>query len=311
MRKWTSTALGGAPVYDDDLLDIFNSEIWGAMQAIFSPYDSDTEGVIVSGCVISGSGPYNISAGIVYLNGEFMRINAFTSLSLPFYIQPDTVTTEPRTFADSTVNAVITVKIATVGGSAPGSGQYIAVTSPTDPDDRRWDPASQLDVTNAVASEASARSSAISSEALTRSSGDSAISGGIWTSVSLSASDITSGAGVNPTSIGTSVIEYRIGEKEVFVFIKLRAVTFAAIPNAIRVVMPSAIRSYLSAALGSDDNIVTGSSDNNGGPPNRLAVNGQYNTTNFWIEFLASSYSGNDFIDVTQNNLTCQFFVKV
>lgn len=140
MRKWTSTALGGAPVYDDDLLDIFNSEIWGAMQAIFSPYDSDTEGVIVSGCVISGSGPYNISAGIVYLNGEFMRINAFTSLSLPFYIQPDTVTTEPRTFADSTVNAVITVKIATVGGSAPGSGQYIAVTSPTDPDDRRYGP---------------------------------------------------------------------------------------------------------------------------------------------------------------------------
>lgn len=139
MKKWTSTALGGAPVFDDDLLSIFNSEIWSCIQAILSPFDADTEGIIVSGCTVSGTGPYNISSGFVYLNGEFMLFPGATGItfSSAINITPKTPTNDVRTFADSTTATVAVDKQAEIN-VAPGSGQYISFHSATDPDDRRW-----------------------------------------------------------------------------------------------------------------------------------------------------------------------------
>jgi hypothetical protein len=137
MKKFTATSLGGAPVDAADLKKIFNDDLYSAIEGILSPFSLTTEGIIVSGCIISGGGPYNISAGVVYLNGEFMALPAQTGVSLPQYIQPDTVVSDTRTFADSTTHEVASTKSAKVGGSAPGSGQYIAITSVTDPDNQR------------------------------------------------------------------------------------------------------------------------------------------------------------------------------
>lgn len=132
----TTTTPGGAPIRLPDFKTTFNDEIWDAMQALLSGYDADTEGLIVSGCVISGAGPYNMTAGIVYLNGEFMRIEAQTGLSLPQYIQPDSTVDTSRQFEDNTTQVLFQEKSATVDGSAPGAGQYVAITSSTDIDRR-------------------------------------------------------------------------------------------------------------------------------------------------------------------------------
>lgn len=139
MKKFISTDLGGAPINKSDLKEVFNSEIWDAMQALLSAFDSDTEGIIVSGCVISGAGPYAISTGIVYLGGEFRRLPAQTGVTLPKYIAAKATVNDSRTFADGTSHAVVATKDAELVASAPGT-QYIAITSTTDPDNRRYYP---------------------------------------------------------------------------------------------------------------------------------------------------------------------------
>ncbi len=138
MKKINSTGqTGGAPVNQEDLRTVFNDEIWDAIEALLSPFSADTEGVIVSGCVISGGGPYDISAGIVYLNGEFMRLAAATGQTLPKYIAPATAVNDNRVFADQTTKTLFITKGAELVGSAPGGSQYVAITTTTDPDDRR------------------------------------------------------------------------------------------------------------------------------------------------------------------------------
>lgn len=140
MKKLVTAAdLGGAPIYKSDLRDLFNVEIWAAIQAMLSPFDSDTQGIIVSGCVITdNSGNFDMTAGIVYLNGEFMRISAVTNQTFTKYIAPDSVVDDSRTFADGNTHAVMETKGASLAGSAPGSGQYITISSLTSADDRRW-----------------------------------------------------------------------------------------------------------------------------------------------------------------------------
>jgi hypothetical protein len=130
-----SSALGGAPVYKSDLRDIFQDEMWDCIEAMFSPFDSDTEGVIVTGCVISGSGPYDISDGIVYLSGEFRRFAAVTGVTLPKYIVLSTSFYDNRVYANGVSNDFAITSNCELAAS--GTGQYIAITSPTDPNDRR------------------------------------------------------------------------------------------------------------------------------------------------------------------------------
>lgn len=140
MKKITQSATtGGAPIYLDDFKDVFNDEIWDVIQAQFSAFDLDTEGIIVSGCDITGSvGNYTLSAGIVYIDGEFRRISQNTGLSLPQYIIPSTDVNTTRTFEDTVIKTLFVTKGAELDTSAPGSGQYIAITTVNDLDDRRY-----------------------------------------------------------------------------------------------------------------------------------------------------------------------------
>lgn len=297
MKKFTSSDLGGAPVNKNDLRDIFNSEIWDAVQALLSQFNADTQGIVVSGCVTTANASnFDMTAGIVYLNGEFMRIAAATNQTFTKYIAPATTVNDTRTFADITSHVVAVTKGAELVGSAPGSGQYLTISSLTDLDDRRWNPATQAQIT-------------------TLQNNNTAISGGTWQSVALSASDIENSSNVNPTSIGTSAVEYRIGEKEVFVFIKLTDVIFAATPTTIIVRIPSPIRAYINTQLGDDLQAVTGRARPNsttvGVDPTEISIIGVWDNTEFAMRFKAASLIADDFVDVRTNFLSCQFFVKV
>jgi hypothetical protein len=133
-----SSVTGGMPITTDDLRTVFNDEIWDATEALLSPFSADTQGIIVSGCTLTpNGGNWDISAGIVYLNGEFMRLTAATNQALPKYIAPAAPVNDNRTFADTTTKTAFITKAAELVGSAPGAGQYVAITSSTDPDDRR------------------------------------------------------------------------------------------------------------------------------------------------------------------------------
>lgn len=131
---------GGAPLHNNRITSELQTEIWEAMQSLLARYSSDTQGVIVSGCVISdNAGNFDITAGIVFLNGEFMRLAAATNQTFTKYIAPKAVTYEQKTFADSVAKNLIEVKEAELVGSAPGSGQYITIANLTDPLTRRHD----------------------------------------------------------------------------------------------------------------------------------------------------------------------------
>jgi hypothetical protein len=124
---------GGAPWTDDLLAGILGQEGWsaleGTLQSISNPASSGNVGVIVSGCVVSGTGPYNCSAGIVYLNGQFMAFPGFTAQTLPQYIVPATLVTNTDTWGDGSTHNLWTQQDSTFQSGLPGSGQFITLST--------------------------------------------------------------------------------------------------------------------------------------------------------------------------------------
>lgn len=143
MKKLVSSDLGGGPITKADLRTIFNDEIWYALESVLASFIGDSQGLIISGAgVVANGGGFDIPSGLVYLNGEFMKIPSFTAQSFPKYIVPDTAVDDTRTFSDGTSHILAVTKSATLSSSIPGAGQYIAITSLTDTDDRKWIPVS-------------------------------------------------------------------------------------------------------------------------------------------------------------------------
>jgi hypothetical protein len=140
MKKLTSaTDLGGAPIFKNDLRAVFNQELYKVIQGLLYPFDADVEGIIISGCLITANGGnFDMTAGIIYINGEYREIPAATNQTFTKYIIPSTLVTDSRTFADGTSHAVTETKNAELAASAPMSGQYITINSLTGADDRRW-----------------------------------------------------------------------------------------------------------------------------------------------------------------------------
>lgn len=132
MKKLKSTIPnGGAPLGEFPVLrELFNVEIWDAMEAILnSVTDGQTEGVILSGCEVTGAGPYDISAGLVYLDGEILRFDAVTGQTLTKYIRKATVTSEGGQFADGATKDYIDVHKASLQSTTGSGVQYITMTS--------------------------------------------------------------------------------------------------------------------------------------------------------------------------------------
>lgn len=127
----TATDLGGAPITKQDLREVFNQDIWAAMEGVYTKI-AGAEGIVVSGCVLSANGGnFDMTAGVVYVDGEFKRVAAVTNQTFSKWIASDAATSDSRTFADATVHAVVQTKTASIQGSQPGSGQYIKIDSLT------------------------------------------------------------------------------------------------------------------------------------------------------------------------------------
>ena len=121
---------GGAPFTNEDLNDVFQGEIWAAMQAMLSQYDSDSEGVIVSGCAVTpNASNFDMTAGIVYLNGEFMRVDAVTNQTFTKYIKASAAANVARDFNDGASKTFIIEKKAEVSATVDGGGQEITISS--------------------------------------------------------------------------------------------------------------------------------------------------------------------------------------
>jgi hypothetical protein len=134
MKKIVSSVPNGGALWSNDILQsVINQEPWTAIESILQGIAptaaTGNVGVIVSGCAITGAGPYNCSAGIVYLNGQFMAFSGFSGQTLPQYIVPATLVTIPKTFADGVSRTMINQQDATYQSGVPGSGQYIALTT--------------------------------------------------------------------------------------------------------------------------------------------------------------------------------------
>lgn len=126
MKKYISpVADGGAPLHNNRIVTELQGEIWDAMQSILKESAGVTN-MIVSGCAITGGGPYNIAAGIVYVNGEFLRFAGATGVTLPYYISTAADIITQKTFADSVSRNLLVEKVAQGATVDPG-GQRIAI----------------------------------------------------------------------------------------------------------------------------------------------------------------------------------------
>lgn len=138
MRKFlTGTDLGGMPIYKSDFRDPLNADLWAAIDGLLSVISGDTQGVIISGCVFTNNaGNFDMTAGVVYLDGEFMRVPAATNLPFTRHIRPATPVSDSRTFGNGVSHAVLQTKDAEIN-AATGGSQYITISSLTSADSRR------------------------------------------------------------------------------------------------------------------------------------------------------------------------------
>lgn len=136
MKKFTATDLGGVPVTAADLVTMFTNEKWDVLQSIFSIFDTDPEGVVLSGCVVTNNaGNFDMTAGIVYQDGQFRRVAAVVNQAYPKFIVSDADVNDSRPFADGSSHVVAVTKLSKVGATA---GQPISIANLTDINDRRW-----------------------------------------------------------------------------------------------------------------------------------------------------------------------------
>ena len=118
------TDTGGRPVKNEDLQLYIQSFsiIEGFMAEL-----SITE-FIVFGCVITGTGPYNVSSGVIFHNGKLCSVGALIGTNPPGFTYDISVTEgTPRTFFDGITNNTIETTAMTLVGLG---GVFDIVTAP-------------------------------------------------------------------------------------------------------------------------------------------------------------------------------------
>jgi hypothetical protein len=250
MKKYISpVAAGGAPLNNERFINELGSEFWNAIESILQgvsdPAATGNVGVIVSGCKITGGGPYNCSAGIVYLAGQFMAFPGFTGQSLPQYILPATLVQIPKVFFDGVSRNLINQQDATYQAGVPGAGQYISLTTTGNlgaPGGFRLENVSNPGVTAAILVETNARIAADAALATSLASRDTN-----WISTAIGTSNLVNDFPESPTSVAQGSIDYRRDVKETFVRIYFKA-SFTHTSNFIRVTnIPANLDSIFSA----------------------------------------------------------------
>lgn len=124
---------GGAPLHNNRISTELQTEFWSAIEGHLKNFSRNTTGnfgIIMSGCeVVANGGGFDIAAGVVFLDGEFMRLPAAAAQSFTKYIAAAAPVNTAKLFGDGVSRDLIVDKAAELVGSAPGSGQYITISS--------------------------------------------------------------------------------------------------------------------------------------------------------------------------------------
>lgn len=200
---------GGAPIHNNRINTELQTELWDVIEGLLNAYSDDTQGVIINGCISSGGTPYTVTAGIVFIDGEFRRLPAQTGQTGTRYITAGADANTAKLFADGVSKNLIVDQVATTAG-AP-SGQYITINNAnvqaarrlenlafnlitdytTNDDNKPLAAAVAYDLKALLDSEASTRAAADSGEATARANADTTLSGSITTVAANLASEIT------------------------------------------------------------------------------------------------------------------------
>lgn len=145
MKKFINPIpLGGMPLSTNRITSELNVEIWNAMDALLKGIQDKISGgaaagpygIIVSGCEITGAGPYGMNPGIIYLNGELLRYDGFTiagpllDATTPYSLYKYTDVITQKQFADGSLKNLLTEPRAAVGGGVSGSAHYVGLFTP-------------------------------------------------------------------------------------------------------------------------------------------------------------------------------------
>ena len=119
MKKFsTPVSDGGRPYFNDQFTDVLQGEIYKVMEGIASMVDDETEGLVISGCKINsynpGTGAIDITAGVVYIAGQYRDVPAFIGNLLvnTLFIVEDVDVVVQKTFKDGLINDYTTTATA-------------------------------------------------------------------------------------------------------------------------------------------------------------------------------------------------------
>jgi hypothetical protein len=119
MRKLINPgANGGAPIYLGDLINLTQDEQWDVIQGMAQAMTREltlnsviyNSGIVISGLVVSGRDDVlqtaSYTAGIVYIDGQFLRVPAYAG-NYNVSIEKSGATNTSRTFKDGSSKAII------------------------------------------------------------------------------------------------------------------------------------------------------------------------------------------------------------
>ena len=112
---------GGFPFYLDDLIDLQETQARYGISH-FKSIILNNNGIITEGLSVTGVGPYNISQGYVYLDGDLRFFPSTSIATLTGYIVADTDLVESRVFFDGNNNPVKVTKRAKWQAGSPAMG---------------------------------------------------------------------------------------------------------------------------------------------------------------------------------------------
>ena len=119
MKKFLSSIEDGQPkALNTFLTDYLGSELWDAIESPFKNYPYP---FIATGVDATGASPNaQITEGIVYMNGKFLRVPATTNLTYPFYIKEAATFNEQTPFFTGGNKDIVSVETAEIDASDPG-----------------------------------------------------------------------------------------------------------------------------------------------------------------------------------------------
>ena len=111
---------GGRPFYDDDIETIQN-EARASILAMLTGLGHDC---IVTGCAVSGAGPYTVSPGIIFIGGQLLRYLGASGVVLPAALVTGSISiVSERTYETGTTKTCIQEQFAEVAVGNPNGLQ--------------------------------------------------------------------------------------------------------------------------------------------------------------------------------------------